>query len=163
MARARRTALVVVGGLAVGGAALGGYLLGQDDQPLADPWMPSGAAAISPPPEDPADVATDTFTVSEAALQITYSGPDEAAGGVVVGAYVAGLIEDGGRCVVTLTLDGDTASAESDGTADASTTSCGQMLVPFAELSAGTWSVDVTYSSPSGASVAPAAGTVEVS
>lgn len=163
MARARRTALVLVGGLAVAGAAAGGYLLAQDGEPATDPWMPTGAAAISPPPENPdEDLAMDTFTISDAALQISYTGVDEAAGGVVVGAYVAGLIEDGGRCVLTLTLDGDTASAESTGIADASTTSCGQMLVPVAEVSAGTWSVEVTYASPSGESVAPAVGTVEV-
>jgi hypothetical protein len=160
--RRRGTALAVAA-LAVGGVALGGYLLLRDDDGPVDPWMPQGTAAVSPPPEDPdEDLALDTFAPIDAAVQITYSGPDEAAGGVVVGAYVAGLIEDGGRCAVTLSLDGTTAAAESDGTADASTTSCGQMLVPFDELSPGSWAVDVTYSSPSGGPVAAGRTTVEV-
>jgi hypothetical protein len=63
---------------------------------------------------------------------------------------------------MTLTLHGATASAQSQGAADASTTSCGQLLVPASDLSPGTWAVDVTYSSPSGKSVTPAKTTVEV-
>jgi hypothetical protein len=166
---ARRKGLrLLVGVVAVGGAAVAGYVVSHSADPaqvaaVADPWQPTGAAAVSPPPADPADVATDTATPASAAVQITYSGADDATQGVTVGAYVAGLIEDGGTCAMTLTLDGKSASAESAGLADASTTSCGQLLVPFSELSAGTWAVEVTYASPSGKTVIPAQATVEVS
>jgi hypothetical protein len=164
---ARRTALLVIGVLAVGGAAAAGYVVshpGATEQAAAaaDPWQPTGTAAVSPPPADPADVATDTAKPASAALQITYSGTDPAGDGVAVGAYVAGLIEDGGTCAMTLTLDGHTASVQTDGLADASTTSCGRLVVPFSKLSPGTWTAEVTYSSPSGKTVTPAQTTVEV-
>jgi hypothetical protein len=162
----RRGRLVAVGVLAVGAAAAAGYVVSQqgDEQlaTVADPWMPTGAAAVSPPPADPDDVATDTATAASASVQITYSGADESAGGVVVGAYVAGLIENGGRCAMTLSLAGDDAATETEGLADASTTTCGQMVVPFSELSPGTWDVDVAYTSPAGTVVAPGHTTVEV-
>jgi hypothetical protein len=63
---------------------------------------------------------------------------------------------------MTLSLDGVSASTDSEALADASTTSCGQLLVPFSELTPGTWAVDVTYSSPTGTAVAPGRTTVEV-
>jgi hypothetical protein len=167
VAERRKARLLAVAVLAVGGAAAAGYVVshpGDADRisTVADPWTPTGTAAVSPPPANPEDVATDTATPASAALQITYSGPDEAAGGVVVGAYVAGLIEEGGRCAMTMSLDGASASTDSEGLADASTTSCGQLLVPFSELSPGSWTVDVTYSSPTGKAVAPGRTTVEV-
>lgn len=118
--------------------------------------------AISPPPADPDDVATDTAEPARAAVQITYAGADEAAGGMAVGAYVAGLVERGGYCVLTLSRDGASATAQSESVADASTTSCGQLLVPFSEVTAGTWTADVTYTSPAGHSVAGGRTTVEV-
>ena len=164
--KGRKGRLLAVAVLAVGGAAAAGYVVSHpaDDgiATVADPWTPTGTAAVSPPPANPDDVATDTATPASAALQITYSGPDEAAGGVVVGAYVAGLIEEGGRCAMTLSLNGVSASTDSEALADATTTSCGQLLVPFSELTPGTWAVDVTYSSPAGKAVAPGRTTVEV-
>ena len=159
--------LLLVGVVAVGGAAAAGYVVSHPDgtavaAQVADPWQPTGTAAVSPPPADPADVATDTAKPASASLQITYSGTDEAGEGVAVGAYVAGLIEQGGTCTMTLTLDGDKASVTTDGLPDAQTTSCGQLVVPYSELSPGTWAVDVTYSSPAGKNVTPAQTTVEV-
>jgi hypothetical protein len=164
----RRGRLLAVGVLAVGAAGLAGYVVSHPANDagiatVADPWMPTGTAAVSPPPANPDDVATDAPHAIDANVQITYALADDSAGGVTVGGYVAGLIEDGGTCAMTLTLDGHSASAQSAGLADASTTSCGQLLVPFSELSPGTWAVDVTYSSPRGKVVAPAQTTVEVS
>jgi hypothetical protein len=163
----RKGLLLVVGLVAVGGAGAAGYVVSHPAGPaqasaVADPWQPTGTAAVNPPPANPADVATDTAKPASAAVQITYSSADQSAQGVAVGAYVAGLIEDGGTCSMTLTHAGHSASATSQGAADASTTSCSQLLVPFSDLSPGTWAVDVTYSSPSGKTVAPAKTTVEV-
>ena len=153
-------------GLAAAGVAVAGYLVTQGWGPAGE----SGASAattvatttplISPPPENPADVATDTAVPTLAALQITYAGPDDAAGGIAVGAYVAGLIEEGGRCALTLSKEGESAGAESEALPDASTTSCGQLVVPFSELEPGTWTAEVTYTSPTGRPVA--AGRTEV-
>lgn len=163
MADRRRPVLLGIS-LAVAGVTATGCLIDGDAPGAAvtDPWLPTGTAAVSPPPADPEDVATDTATPSAAALVITYSEADAAGDAVMVGAYVAGLIEDGGRCTMTLTLDGASVSTGTDGVADVGTTSCGQMSAPLAELSPGTWTVDVTYSSPTGSSVAPARATVDV-
>ena len=167
MAR-RRGLLLLLGVVAVGGAAAAGYVVSHPAGPaqasaVADPWQPTGTAAVSPPPANPADVATDTAKPASAAVQITFSGTDEAGEGVAVGAYVAGLVEQGGTCTLTLTLDGKTASAQSEALPDAQTTSCGQIVVPFSDLSPGTWAADLAYSSPSGKTVTPAKTTVEVS
>jgi hypothetical protein len=162
---ARRTLVTL--GLAAAGVAVAGYLVTQGWGPVGESGASATAPAtstttplISPPPENPADVATDTAVPTLAALQITYAGPDDAAGGIAVGAYVAGLIEEGGRCALTLSKEGESAGAESEALADASTTSCGQLLVPFSELEPGTWTAEVTYTSPTGRAVA--AGQTEV-
>jgi hypothetical protein len=159
---ARRTLVVL--GLAAAGVAVAGYLVTQGWGPAGESAAPAAAATttplISPPPENPEDVATDTAVPTLAALQITYAGPDDAAGGIAVGAYVAGLIEEGGRCSLTLSKDGQSADAESEALPDASTTSCGQLVVPFSELEPGTWTAEVTYTSPAGRPVA--AGQAEV-
>jgi hypothetical protein len=147
---------VAVLGLAAAGVAAAGYLVTQGWDPGPEGSAPAAATStlISPPPENPEDVATDTAVPTAAAVQITYAGPDEAAGGIAVGAYVAGLIEEGGHCELILSKDGESAAAESEALPDASTTSCGQLVVPFSELEPGTWTAEVTYTSPSGAAVA---------
>src|SRR4051812_18812810 len=106
---ARRVALVGAFGLVVAAAAGGVYVAARGD---GEPWTaradnvvvapstdrsaaPATGAAIEAP-ADPEDVATDTAKPTSAALQITFAGADDASGGVVVGAYIGGLIEDGG-------------------------------------------------------------------
>jgi hypothetical protein len=171
----RRVALVVAGGLVVAAAAGGVYVAARgsgepwtaraDNVVVAPPTDPSAAPATGAaiePPADPEDVATDTATPAAAALQITFAGADDVAGGVVVGAYIAGLIEDGGECSLTLSGNGQPVSVTTDSVPDASTTSCGQLLVPYAEVAPGTWTADVTYASPGGHSVAGASTTIEV-
>ena len=171
---ARRVALVVAGGMVV--AAAGGVYLAarSGDEPwtaradnvVVAPSTDQDAAPVTgsvvEPPADPEDVATDTATPAAAALQITFAGADDAAGGVVVGAYIGGLIEDGGECTLTLSGNGKPVSVTTESVPDASTTSCGQLLVPYAEVAPGTWTADVTYSSPGGHSVADARTTIEV-
>ncbi|MFP5373056.1 MAG: hypothetical protein ACLGI3_20255 [Actinomycetes bacterium] len=170
--RSRRGGVVAVLTLAVAGVAGAGFLLTQD-RPAADSSVTGAQAApvavghppkvvVSPPPVDPRDVATDTAVPASAAVQITYAGVDDAAGGVSVGAYVAGLIEEGGRCTLTLSLDGASATSESESVADARTTSCGELIVPVADLSPGTWTADVAYASPRGSAVTAARTSVEV-
>ena len=73
---------------------------------------------------------------------------------VEVSGYVPGVVEDGGTCRVTLTLDGDTVQAEAVGMADATTTVCGAIEVGGPELDPGLWQAVLSYESPtsSGAS-----------
>ena len=78
-------------------------------------------------------------------VSTTYTGWDDASATVVIAGYVSGAIEDGGTCTATLTKGGTTLTAEAEGIADASTTSCGQLAVSGA--SAGTWSAVLSYQS----------------
>lgn len=181
MADFRRGAVVVLAAAAIGGVAWAGYLTagggatetvaarpGAVDSPTAAVGVAAGAAGsgsrpvVSPPPKNPDAVATDSPVPLSAAVRITYASADQAAGGVAVGAYVAGLVEDGGRCSLTLSLGGSSVTAQTKSSSDASTTSCGTMLVPFGKLKAGAWTVTVAYSSTTGARVAPGSSTVDV-
>lgn len=66
---------------------------------------------------------------------------------VEVRSYVTGTIENGGTCQATLTQNGNTVSKESTSVADATTTICPPLRIPLSQLSSGTWSIVVTYSS----------------
>ena len=110
-----------------------------------------GAPVVERP--EPSDVATDApvevaQTGSDVPVHITYKGWEDATGSVEVGAYVEGLVEDGGTCTLILTQGGTEVTASASGLADASTTSCGAGLsVPGAELTPGTWTAVVDYES----------------
>jgi hypothetical protein len=67
---------------------------------------------------------------------------------VLVGAYVAGLLEAGGECGLTLS-DGTTErTATVEAVPDARTTSCGELTLP--EMTPGSWSGEATYTSADG-------------
>ncbi|TFV64178.1 hypothetical protein E4P41_02795 [Geodermatophilus sp. DF01-2] len=181
----RRVALGVLALATAAAAGAGVALVGQEVAPTVDagsasdpaPTPPAtavggpgtaGPAGTSAPvnpnpiPEDPADVATDTAVPEGVSVQITYATVDAAAGGVVVGGYVAGVIEDGGTCRLVLAQDGQSFSAESEGLADVSNTTCGQLVVPTGSLTSGTWDATLSYSSPAGAERAASTTAVEV-
>jgi cytoskeletal protein RodZ len=167
-------AALVVAVVGVGGATMA--LRAQDTQTPAaatstsaspsasSTTVPAAAPSSTPvnPPPDPEDVATDTVHADEAGVQITYAGFDATSGGVIVGSVVTGLIEDGGTCSVVLSQGQRSAHAESAATADASSTSCGQMLVPESALNPGSWTATVSYASPAGQVRGTATTTVDV-
>lgn len=110
-------------------------------------------AATSSPPytikPEPTKVATDSpqsRSVGQADVSITYATYDKAGHAVQASGFVAGIIEDGGVCTLTLTKGTDVVTATSTATADATTTSCG-LLQTSGTLSAGTWSAVLSYSS----------------
>jgi hypothetical protein len=63
-----------------------------------------------------------------------------------VNAYVEGVIEDGGTCIVTATQGSQVVTASGKGSADVRNTNC--VNIPIT-LSGGHWSVVVSYSSES--------------
>jgi hypothetical protein len=168
----RRVGLIAVGTVAVAGAAVAGYLvvrsLSQTPETVSDDafhGVPTDGVpytVVNPPPEDPADVATDAATPTATDVWITYAVADEAAGGVTVGAVIAGVVENGGECTLTLQQGDRTASTSTEGLADATTTTCGQLLVPFIDLGPGAWTATVDYVSAAGEPVGTADTTVEV-
>lgn len=76
----------------------------------------------------------------------TFAGWNAATGAVEVGAYVA-LVEQPGTCTLTLQRGDVSVQASATGTTDAATVSCGGLSIPSAQLSPGTWTGSVTYSS----------------
>ncbi|MCZ2817089.1 hypothetical protein [Modestobacter sp. VKM Ac-2984] len=102
---------------------------------------------------NPTDVATDTPAITAPGetvpVVVTYSGWTDTSAAVEFGAYVAGIVEAGGTCTLTLTAGATTASAEVTAGPDASSTYCPTMAIPGAELAAGPWQAVVSYESSS--------------
>jgi hypothetical protein len=112
-----------------------------------------GAAATSSAPytikPEPTEVATDSpveQTGGKVDVALTFAGFDGSTGTVQANGFVAGVLEDGGTCTLTLTKGSENVTATSTGAADASTTSCG-LLETSAGIAAGTWHAVLSYSS----------------
>jgi hypothetical protein len=74
---------------------------------------------------------------------------DEETGDVQAAGYVSPVVESGGTCTLELRRDGRTATASGPAEPDASTTVCGDLAVPVAELEPGEWQAVLVYRSPS--------------
>lgn len=105
--------------------------------------------------EAPADPATDepvappsTDGATVVAVTMSYWGFDPDSGSAFANGY-ADVVDEGGRCTLSLTNGSLTATAHSDATADATTTSCGEITVPGSQLSSGTWQAVISYASSS--------------
>lgn len=68
-------------------------------------------------------------------------------------AYAAGIVESGGTCVVEMVKGNLRATGRTAAVPDATTTSCGDLRVPGAAVSSGTWSATITYTSPSASGI----------
>ncbi len=69
---------------------------------------------------------------------------------IEVRAYIPSIIEDGGTCSVTITKDNLKVTKTSSGEKDATTTRCGNIVIPRSEFKEyGKWSVVISYSSSS--------------
>lgn len=66
---------------------------------------------------------------------------------VEVGAYVAGIFEDGGVCTLSLTKDNQTKSVSVNSVKGASSVDCPVMSINVNDLTKGLWQALVTYSS----------------
>jgi hypothetical protein len=112
----------------------------------------STSTSTSQPVPGPTDVATDPAPVTDApTVQVTLARLewDDATGTLRANGFAAGVIEDGGTCVLTArSASGVTVSAETTGMADATTTNCGQLETRAGSMSSGTWQVTLAYSSP---------------
>jgi hypothetical protein len=126
----------------------------------------SSPAVVEPTPTEtvasdtPAPVVTPVATTAPTSSTdartavvpfITTADWDASAKALDVSAIVPGVVEGGGTCTVTLTSGSTTRTATSSGVAAASYTGCEAVAVK--DLAAGTWQVQVRYSS------AKAAGT----
>jgi hypothetical protein len=107
----------------------------------ADPSMPN-----------PTNVATDAPITMHAGtslpLVVTYAGWQDGSQSVEAAGYVSGIAESHGTCTLTLTQSGHSATATGSGLANGTSTGCSRLSVPRSQLSSGTWTAVLTYSSP---------------
>lgn len=89
---------------------------------------------------------------------------DSSTGDLLVGGFVAGVIEDDGACTFTATPTngGTSLVARTTGLANVDNTSCGSTTIPAAQLSPGTYAVVLSYRNGKGTVTSPAL-TVKVS
>jgi hypothetical protein len=135
-----------------------------DTQAAADETTPSVTAETSPEtstaPTPDADASTTaaptpTGTAPSAAVDTTkavhpalvYADWDAAARQVEASGFVGDLVEAGGVCTLTLTNGSAQVQATVTSQLDASTTNCGPIVVPGAQLAAGVWQAVLTYRS----------------
>jgi hypothetical protein len=142
-------------------ACTGPSASGQAD-PTAGPTAgPTASSTVPNQLPDDVEAVTDPPRPSATDVVLSFVGWDEASGSVQAGGYVSPIVEDGGTCTLELTRDDRVVTGAGPGAADATTTICGGLSVPGAELSAGEWTVVLRYES-SGTSGTSEARTVEV-
>ena len=113
------------------------------------PTAESSAAdpTTSQPPRTPATDPAVQVTGTTVPVSVTFFGWNAAAHEVEVGGYVAGVIEGGGTCTLTLTRGAATVTGQRSARPDATTTTCGEIDVPGSGLTAGTWTGVLSYRS----------------
>jgi hypothetical protein len=104
--------------------------------------------------EPPAPVAVEPV--------IVYAGFDAASSAFGASGYIAGVIENGGTCTFTFTGPSSTETVTSEGAADVSTTSCGNVELDPDAVTSGSWSVSLSYQSDATPAVTSTPSTVEV-
>ena len=146
-------------GRAVAGVLLLGLLAActSAGDPGAEPagtTAPDPAAAGEP-------AATDSERPADTDVVLARAGFDTEAGAVRGSGYVSPVVESGGTCTLELSRDGRTVAVSGPAEPDATTTVCGDLVVPAAEVGPGEWRAVLRYRS-SGTSGASESLVVEV-
>jgi len=106
------------------------------DPPVGGPATPPAAPAGSDA-DDPARVD----------VVLTYGGVESSTGDVEVSGYAA-VVEDEGRCILTLRRRGhEDVRVEAEAVPDVRTTACGLLAVPIDRLAPGEWQARLEYRS----------------
>lgn len=110
------------------------------DEPVSpsEPVPTTGA----PEPSEP--------TIPGASAALTLATVDGSTGDILVGGFVSGVLEDGGACTFTVTAKtgGASALAETVGSGNVDSTTCGSAVVE--PPAAGPWTVVLTYKNSQG-------------
>jgi hypothetical protein len=140
---------------------------GSEDPSDAEPEEGAGEAASSRPaattaaPEPEDEDEADAGGLTAVAVSLSYTGYDTAAAAVVAGGYADGVVEEDATCTLVLRRDGVELRGESLGTANVTTTDCGEVRVGGDALTSGTWEAVLSYTSDTSAGES-AAGEVMV-
>jgi hypothetical protein len=122
--------------------------------------VPSATPFGSPTPT-PSPTLLPGSTKRAATPFVTLADWDPSSHELDVSAIVPGLVESGGTCTATVAKGGVTRTAAAPAAAVSTYVGCNPMTIPGSALSAGTWTVHVSYSSRS-AEGTSAAKTVQV-
>ena len=109
-----------------------------DEEPSSRPT----STGSGPEPEE-----EDDGELTAVAVSLTYTGYDATAAAVVAGGYAAGVVEEDATCTLVLRREGVVLRGESLGTANVTTTDCGEVRVGGAALTSGTWEAVLSYTS----------------
>ncbi len=132
--------------------------------PSASAPVASDAPSASATPQDaatPSTAPTGGSAKEQVVPFITSAAWDAKAGALDVGAIVPVVVERAGTCTLTAVKDGASLSVSGDAVPTASYTGCPQLVLKDAALTAGAWSVTVSYDSDDSAGTS-AARTVPV-
>lgn len=113
----------------------------------ADEQPSSRRTATTPAPEPQEQDEDDDGGLTAVAVSLSYTGYDAAAGAVVAGGYADGVVEEDATCTLVLRRGGVELRGESLGTADVTTTDCGEVRVGGDALTSGTWEAVLSYTS----------------
>lgn len=108
-----------------------------------------GATPTKPTTQnDNAQPSGDTDSKSSVNVEITtYNSNDN--GHLTVNGRVIGVIENNGKCTLTLTKGTTTITDSREAKANANDTACGQSKISLSKLSKGNWMAQLVYSSSS--------------
>lgn len=117
----------------------------------------TGATATRPPaPSTPASTPAPTTSPanSTATVVVTYSGWNTVSAEAEVAAFVQNVDTNDGQCTLTMTSGAITRTASKPATADVSTTQCGTVAIPGAQLTPGQWTAVISFASSRGGGAA---------
>ena len=116
--------------------------------------LPACTSAAGPAPKPEPDVAVEDGPVATDAprppatdVVLARAAVDEETGDVRAAGHVSPVVESGGTCTLELRRNGRTVTASGPAEPDASTTVCGGLAVPVAELEPGEWQAVLVYRS----------------
>jgi hypothetical protein len=113
----------------------------------------TAAAVVESPSAAPAplptlgSVATDRPAPRTTDVVLSFVGWNTTTAAVEAGGYLSPVVESGGTCTLALTKGSRTVTAVAPALADATTTSCGDLAVPRAQLTPGGWTAVLRYAS----------------
>ena len=129
--------------------------------PTEAPSPDPSATPFGSPTPSPTPTLVPGSTKRAVSPFVTFADWDASSSEIDVSAIVPNLVESGGICTATATQGGVVRTASAPAAAVSTYVGCNPMTIPGSVLSAGTWTVHVTYSSRTAAGVS-AAKTVEV-
>lgn len=119
-------------------------------RPTPSPSSPAPSTPSATPTETPAPTVapSPTTTPGTADVDVVIVTIGVEAGAIEASGLVASSPEDGGTCRLEATQGGLTLSAESASSRGPESNFCGLLVIPADQLSGGSWSVTLGYTSP---------------